>query len=90
MPQAYLEMHRDDAKKLNIANGSLVRISSRRGAIELPVWIDGRGKPPQGTVFVPFFDERMMINLVTLEDYDQFSKQPDYKKCAVRVSPVKA
>ena len=42
--------------------------------------------PPQGSLFVPFFDERLLINEVTLEAYDPFSKQPDYKKCAVRVS----
>jgi nitrate reductase NapA len=53
--------------------------------VELPVWIDGRGKPPKGSVFVPFFDERIMINNVTLDAHDPFSKQPDYKKCAVRL-----
>jgi nitrate reductase NapA len=29
-----------------------------------------------------------LINKVTLETYDPFSKQPDYKKCAVRVLKV--
>lgn len=90
MPQAYLEMHRDDANRLGIHNGKLVTVESRRGKLELPVWLDGRGRPPKGTVFVPFFDERLLINFVTLEAHDQFSKQPDYKKCAVRVKPVKS
>lgn len=89
MPNAYIEMHREDASALGIANGAMVKVESRRGAIRLPVWIDGRGQPPRGTVFVPFFDERLLINLVTLEAYDPFSKQPDYKKCAVRVTAVK-
>ena len=89
MPQAYVEMHREDATRLGVANGQQVLVESRRGSLKLPVWIDGRGRPPQGTVFVPFFDERMLINLVTLEAYDFYSKQPDYKKCAVRVRPVK-
>jgi len=88
MPNAYLEMNRIDASALGLQNGSRVRVESRRGSIELPVWIDGRGRPPQGTVFVPFFDERLLINLVTLEDYDFYSKQPDYKKCSVRVKPI--
>ena len=35
--------------------------------------------------FVPFFDESLPINRVTLEAHDPFSKQPDYKKCAVRL-----
>lgn len=85
MPQAYVEMHREDARELAIANGEEVIVESRRGRIQLPVWIDGRGKPPRGSVFVPFFDERLLINEVTLEAYDPWSKQPDYKKCAVRI-----
>lgn len=88
MPNAYCEMHRDDASALGIKNGAMVVVESRRGSLKLPVWIDGRGQPPQGTVFVPFFDERLLINFVTLEDHDFYSKQPDYKKCAVKVRPV--
>lgn len=85
MPQAYCEMNRDDARALGITNGEVVVIESRRGALELPVWLDGRGQPPPGSVFVPFFDESLAINLVTLEAHDPLSKQPDYKKCAVRI-----
>ena len=85
MPQAYVELHREDAAALGVANGELVRLETRRGAIEINVWIDGRGKPPRGSVFVPFFDERIAINKLTLDAYDPISKQPDYKKCAVRV-----
>ncbi|HET9955339.1 MAG TPA: molybdopterin dinucleotide binding domain-containing protein, partial [Polyangiaceae bacterium] len=88
MPNAYVEMHRDDAAQLGIQNGEHVIVQSRRGEIELPVWLDGRGSPPRGSLFVPFFDERLLINHVTLEAYDPFSKQPDYKKCAVRVRRV--
>ena len=85
MPQAYVEMHREDARKLGVQDGERVIVESRRGTCELPVWIDGRGKPPKGSLFVPFFDERIMINNVTLEAHDPYSKQPDYKKCAVRI-----
>jgi nitrate reductase NapA len=86
MPTAYVEMHADDARELNIRQGELVVVESRRGKSELPVWIDGRGRPPRGTVFVPFFDETKLINNCTLDAHDPFSKQPDYKKCAVRVT----
>ncbi len=85
MPRAYVELHPEDARELGVGNGDLVVVESRRGALELPAWIDGRGRPPRGTVFVPFFDETMLINEVTLDAHDPFSKQPDYKKCAVRV-----
>lgn len=85
MPVAYVEMHREDAAAANLRQGEMVVIESRRGTAELPIWIDGRGRPPRGTVFVPFFDETRLINNCTLEAHDPFSKQPDYKKCAVKI-----
>ncbi len=85
MPQAYVEMNRQDAAKLGIADGETVSIETRRGKLELVVWLDGRGSPPPGSLFVPFFDERLLINELTLDAHDPFSKQPDYKKCAARI-----
>lgn len=86
VPRAYVELNPDDARELGIHRGDLVRLETRRGKLDLPVWIDGRGKPPRGHVFVPFFDETLLINELTLDAYDPFSRQPDYKKCAVKVS----
>jgi len=83
MPRAYVELHRDDAAKHGFRDGEVITVKSRRGEIDLPVWIGGRGNPKPGEVFVPFFDETKLINLVTLDAYDPYSKQPDYKKCAV-------
>jgi nitrate reductase NapA len=85
MPQAYVEVHPEDARAAGISNGELVVLESRRGRLTLPAWIGGRGAPERGSVFVPFFDERLLINELTLEAFDPFSKQPDYKKCAVRL-----
>jgi nitrate reductase (cytochrome) len=68
-----------------VRNGDKVRIVSRRGALVVPAVMDGRGRPPRGQVFVPFFDENMLINEVTLDAHCPISKQPDYKKCAVRL-----
>ncbi len=85
MPQAYVELNANDARRMGIRNGEIVRLESRRGALDLPAWIDGRGRPPEGSVFVPFFDERLMINDLTLDEHCPISKQPDYKKCGVRV-----
>ncbi len=85
MPTAYVEVHPEDAKQLGVRNGQMVIVESRRGSTELPVWTTGRGNPPRGTIFVPFFDETRRINDVTLHLHDPFSKQPDYKKCAARI-----
>lgn len=85
MPNAYVEMNPDDAAAAGLGNGDMAVVESRRGKIELPVWINGRARPPRGTVFVPFFDERLLINDVTLGEPCPISKEPDYKKCAVKV-----
>lgn len=85
MPTAYVEVHPDDAAELNLRQGEVVIVESRRGTAEMPVWIEGRGKPPKGTIFVPFFDETKLVNNVTLDEHDPFSKQPDFKKCAARI-----
>ena len=85
MPQAYLEIHPDDAATHNVRSGDKVIVESRRGSLEIQVWINGRGEPPQGTVFIPFFDETLLVNDLTLDAVDPFSKQPDYKKTAVRI-----
>jgi nitrate reductase NapA len=88
MPGAYVEMNRADARRLGVTDGQLVRVETRRGKLDLPVWLDGRGQPPPGSLFVPFFDETRLINRLTLEAYDPYSKQPDYKKCAARIAKV--
>ncbi len=85
MPASYVEIHPDDAADLGIVNGGNVKIISRRGFVVMAASINGRGMPPRGMVFVPFFDENYLINEVTLDAFCPISKQPDYKKCAVRL-----
>ncbi len=88
IPEAYCELHPDDARELQISTGDRVRIVSRRGSLELPAKVGGRGTPQRGMVFVPFFDEEKLINLLTLDAFCPISKEPDYKKCAVRVEKI--
>ncbi len=86
MPGAYVEMNPDDAQERGISNGDVVRVTTRRGEIKLPAWINGRAKPQRGHIFVPFFDESAQINDLTIDAIDPFSKQPDYKKSSAEVS----
>ena len=88
VPHAYVELNRSDASDLQVATGDRVRVVSRRGSIEVRVEVDGRAKPPRGTVFVPFFDESVLVNQLTLDAMDNISKEPDYKKCAVRIEKI--
>jgi nitrate reductase NapA len=43
------------------------------------------GRPPRGTLFVPFFDENLPINQLTLDAHCPISREPAYKHCAARV-----
>ena len=85
MPKAYVEMNPEDASEKGINNGDMVKLTTLRGELVLPAWINGRGRPPRGSVFVPFFDEKLLINRLTLDAYCPVSKEPDYKKCATKV-----
>jgi nitrate reductase NapA len=85
MPESYVEINPEDAMNLGVVNGEKVKIISRRGSVIMKASINGRGTPPRGMVFVPFFDESYKINEVTLDAFCPISKQPDYKKCAVRL-----
>lgn len=87
-PFAYVEIHPADMESLGLGNGDSVRIVSRRGKVTLKAVSDERKRPQRGMVFVPFFDEDKLINLLTLDAYCPISKQPDYKKCAVRLERV--
>ncbi len=85
MPNAYVEMHPDDAVEAGLGNGDIALVATRRGELRLPVWLHGRGRPPRGSLFVPFFDETLLINDLTLDAVCPVSKEPDYKKCAATI-----
>ncbi len=84
-PDAKVFMHPDDAQAKGLRRGDEVKVVSRRGEMRSRVETRGRNKPPQGLVFVPWFDASQLINKVTLDATDPISKQTDFKKCAVKV-----
>jgi nitrate reductase (cytochrome) len=85
IPQAYVEIHREDARALGVRSGERVRLVNRRGALELQARIDYRAQPPRGQVVVPTFDEGLLIERLTLDAGCPLSGQPETSKCAVRV-----
>jgi len=85
VPNALVYMHPDDARNRGLRRGDDVRIVSRRGEMRTRVETRGRNRPPEGLVFVPWFDASRLINKVTLDATDPLSKQTDYKKCAVKI-----
>ena len=89
VPHALLAMHPKDAKKRGLRNGDMAQVENQRGVIQARVEINGRNKMPMGSVFVPWFDEHVLINKLTLDQTCPMSKQTDYKKCAVKVTKAK-
>ncbi len=82
-PEAVCELHPDDAAALGLVTGDWVRVTSRRGAINLRALVTARS--PRGTVFIPFHFAEAAANLLTLDRIDERAKIPDYKNTAVRI-----
>ena len=84
-PRAYVEISSEDADALGVKTGDSLRLTSRRGEITLSAWVTDRARP--GMVFVPWFDENILINLLTVDAPESWSEagQPDYKVCAIRI-----
>jgi len=85
VPEALCYMNPEDADSRGFKQGELIWIESRRGRVKARVDSKGRNKPPRGLIFVPWFDEKVFINKVTLDATCPISKQTDYKKCAVKL-----
>ena len=87
-PNAYLEIHPSDAKEYGIKEGDMVKIASRRGFNILPARVVKNSLP--GILFVPWFDQEWdrMINRVTIDAFDEGSKQPEFKICAVKIEKL--
>ena len=85
VPQALAYMHPADAEKYGLKQGDTIWVESRRGRVKTHVETRGRNRMPKGSIFIPFFDEKVLINKVTLDATCPISKETDYKKCAVKV-----
>ena len=87
----FVEIHPDDAAALDVADGQLVELCSRRGRVVLPASVTDRVRP--GDCWAPFHwndvhGEDMTVNAVTNDAVDPDSLQPEFKACAVALTPV--
>ena len=85
VPEALCFMNPKDAVKYGFSQGDLIWVESRRGKVKAHIETRGRNRMPKGMVFVPWFDEKVLINKVCLDATDPISKQTDFKKCAVKL-----
>jgi assimilatory nitrate reductase catalytic subunit len=83
-PEAWVEMHPDDARELGVRSGHVVRLVSQRGAVD-EIVVRVTSVVRAGEVFVPFHYDEACANRLTKNEYDPISREPNYKQCAVRV-----
>ncbi len=85
-PEATVQISPEDMEKLGIEPGGRVRMTTRRGTVELAA----RREPgmPQGLVFMPFCYQEAAANILTNSALDPFGKIPELKFSAVRVEPA--
>lgn len=77
----YVEMHPQDAERLEIVPNSLITVKSRRASIEVTVSVTPSVYP--GQLFIPMHYAK--ANQLTQASFDPYSRQPSYKFCAVAV-----
>jgi sulfite reductase (NADPH) flavoprotein alpha-component len=87
----FVEVNAEDAAVLDLNEQAVVEVASVRGRAVYPVRITDKIRP--GCCFAPIhwndmFGENLSINAATSEAVDPFSKQPEFKFCAVRLTKV--
>ncbi|MFZ0467508.1 MAG: formate dehydrogenase subunit alpha [Thiogranum sp.] len=85
-PEAVATLSPDDMSRMNIAPGAMIKVSTRRGILELRARADGA--VPSGMVFIPFCYAEAPANVLTNQALDPFGKIPEFKFCAARVDAV--
>ena len=85
-PEAHVFLNPDDAASMGVVDGDFVRVSSRRGSIELSARLSHRDTP--GTCFIPFHFREAAANVLTIDEIDPDGKIPEFKFCAVKVEPA--
>src|SRR5215204_134762 len=87
-PEAVASLAPAELRRLGIRAGDPIRVSTRRGTIELKARADSAIAP--GMVFIPFCYAEAAANVLTNPQLDPFGKIPEYKFCAARVEPARA
>ena len=84
-----LDLSPEDAERLHLADGDMVRVSSRRGTLVAPARVDTSLRP--GLVFMTFhFQDEVSVNVLTIDATDPLSGTAEFKACAVSVVPIRS
>ena len=86
-PEANASLHPQTLRKLGVEPGEMIRLETRRGAIEIMARADRAVATDM--VFVPFAYVEAAANVLTNPKLDPYGKIPEFKFAACRVSAVK-
>ena len=82
-----LDLSPEDADRLLVEEGEIVRVSSRRGSVEAPVHVDRALRP--GLCFMTFhFPDQVDSNVLTIDATDPKSGTAEFKATAVRIDKL--
>jgi predicted molibdopterin-dependent oxidoreductase YjgC len=82
-----LDLSPEDADRLGIADGEVVRAVSRRGAVEVAARIDPSLRP--GLTFMTFhFQDDVATNLLTIDATDPKAGTAEFKATAIRIEKL--
>ena len=81
--EAYLEIHPIDAASLEVQDGEVVRVTSRRGSLKVKTKITKTVS--SGVVCMTFNYSEVRTNLLTNRALDPIAKTPEFKMCAVKI-----
>ncbi len=87
-PESWCEINPEDAEKLQVKSGDKITITSKRGSVdELLVKVTECVR--EGNCFVPFHFADKPINNLTIDEFDPYSFEPNFKQCAVQIKSQK-
>ena len=87
-PSAVASVSRGTLEKLGLKPGDMLRVTTRRGEVELASRQDDA--IPDGVVFIPFAFVEAAANILTNPALDPFGKIPEFKFCAAKVEKAGA
>ncbi len=86
LTEPYAEIHPSTARLYQLAEGEMVKLTTRRGSAAFKVKITRTIR--EDTLFVPFhWGGVQSVNRLTNPALDPLSRMPEFKVCAVRIEP---
>jgi formate dehydrogenase major subunit len=80
-------MTKEQAEDLGVVEHEIVTVSSRRGAVDVPVRIVNGLR--RGLVFMAFHaPDEVDVNQLTIDDWDPKSGTAEFKATAVRIDKI--